>query len=94
MAERRVNCQIAVPDAIADGTPVNAFRAVKDGDEWLLDFLVLSEKDGKAVVVSRVRVTSDFLAAVRSRLDSAMLDGSDVSDNVVPFPRAGGMEVN
>lgn len=97
MADRRVNCQVAVPEAIAAGVPVNAFQAVKDGDDWVLDFLVLSEDQTRAVVVSRVRVRPEFLDAVRSRLDSALQVADEPAapaGNVIPFRRAGEMEVN
>lgn len=73
MADRRVRCQIHEPKALSPVPLVNGFRPVRDRNgDWMLDFLVYSPEENKAVVVSRIRVTPNFMQAVRDRLDSTL----------------------
>jgi hypothetical protein len=64
----RTNCKIEVREGCEFGEYANAFRVVEDGSDCLLDFLVRCETEGKAVVVSRVRVRRGFLQDIRDRL--------------------------
>ena len=97
MTERRIHCQISVPEALAEGRTINAFRIVRDGEEWLLDFLILSDDESRAVVVSRIRVQPEFLAAIRTRLDFVLQDATavfEVFNDSIPFRLLEGVEVN
>jgi len=95
MADHRVQCQVFVPESLESGPLVNAFRAIQDGRGWMLDFLVHNPEENKAVVIYRVRVTQEFMAAVRDRLDSTLQNiTSAAMGNVVEFPLAGGGRVH
>ena len=72
--DRRIECPVVVPPNLAVGEYANAFRIVHDsGTEWFLDFLVFSESENTAKVVSRTRVQEAFLGAVQLRLNATML---------------------
>lgn len=58
------------------GEFANAFRYALDGNEVLLDFCVYSERDQRARVVSRVRVSQALFSAIYQQL----------SDGVTPLP--------
>lgn len=74
--ERRVDCPVDFPPGFNKmGEFANAFRIMHDsGREFFLDFLRYSGSEGKAVIVSRVRVFEDFLPAIRSRLGTMMTE--------------------
>lgn len=73
MTDRRVECDVVVPTSQAIGEFSNAFRVVLDsGTEWFLDFLVYSESEKVAKLVSRVRVQESFLLAVYERLGGVL----------------------
>ena len=50
------------------GEYVNAFRILHDGIDILLDFCVYSEDLGTAKLVSRLRVTKEFLNILLNRV--------------------------
>jgi len=52
------------------GTFANSFRIIQDGSEILLDFCVYSEQENRARVVSRVRVSLDFLPFIHQKIGS------------------------
>jgi hypothetical protein len=93
MPDRNLDCRIDVPDAFDSVPLVNAFRAVQDGSgDWMLDFLILSDKACKASVMARVRVGPEFMAAIRDRLASTL---RYVGDDVLMLPAgSGSTEVN
>ena len=66
-------CTIIIPEEITVGSYANAFRVVtsKDGI-CMLDFVRYSASEGKAVMVSRIRVRPGFLPRIRDRLDGAL----------------------
>lgn len=75
MTDNRVECPVYVPEHLVLGQFANAFRLVQDtGPEWFLDFLVYSETEKRASLVSRVRVHESFLASIRDRLVSTMTE--------------------
>ena len=53
------------------GEFANAFRLSVDGAEILLDFCVYSESENTARVVSRVRVSKDFLPVIVQKIGSS-----------------------
>lgn len=60
-------------DCIIDGENcfgeyVNSFRVLFDGVDILLDFCLYSESLGTAKLVSRLRVTKDFLSILLDRV--------------------------
>lgn len=63
-------CPVEVAPELRLGCFANAFRVVEGGfpGECFLDFLVYSEREQKAQVVSRVRVCPSFLVCIRDRL--------------------------
>lgn len=71
-------CPVEVAPEHRLGCFANAFRIVEGGtsEECLLDFLVYSEREGKAQVVSRVRIRPTLLASIRDRL-TGLLGAAD-----------------
>lgn len=72
MPKSHINVQCTLegpPDPFGDFA--NAFRMTADGSEILLDFCVYSAEENTARVVSRVRVTADFLRTMRQKIDSS-----------------------
>ena len=82
------NCEIEVPAGLALGTFANAVRIVPDtGSDHLVDFLVYSSSEKRAVVVVRVRVHESLLVPIRDRFN-VVIHGPEASRpalNVVPF---------
>ena len=69
MTDQRVDCPVTIPPGKEVGEFANAFRVLPDsGTEWLLDFLVFSESERLAQVVSRIRIQGTLLPAIRDRL--------------------------
>lgn len=66
------SCAVEVREGLELGEYANAFRVLEDGSDCLLDFLVRSETEGKAVVVARLRVRRGFLPALRDRLTESL----------------------
>ena len=71
-----VNCPIEEP-ADPYGEFVNSFRISSDGSEILLDFCLYSEIGEKAKVVSRVRVSQEFLAVIHKKIGSSLKMGRE-----------------
>jgi hypothetical protein len=71
---KQISCPVDVPKSKRYGVYANAFRVLQDGAEFLLDFLVFSEQDQTAKVVSRLRVNHQMLPAVRDRLGATMME--------------------
>lgn len=59
---------VEVPDDFRLGCFANAFRVEDVDGECILDFLVYSERESKAQVVSRVRVPRLLASYMRARL--------------------------
>jgi len=53
-------------DEVVFGKYANAFRVNQEGDSLLLDFCI--HQDGRAKLVSRVRVSQPFFEAIRERM--------------------------
>ena len=72
----RVNCDVDFNEGDARfGEFANAFRIIPDvGDDVFLDFCVYSASDNRAKVVSRLRVSRDFLPLVIDRLREGMIE--------------------
>ena len=78
--KKQVHCEIVIPKHRRHGTYANAFRVLPDGGEFLLDFLIYTQQENSAVVVSRVRLSPNVLAAVKDRLSTFMSEaGKDPS---------------
>lgn len=85
MSDRERTTKVKVEPEVKFGEFANAFRVVEEiGEDCFLDFMVYSAQAEEAVVVSRVRVRRDFLAAIRDRLGEAVVgfDSSDGTDRV------------
>jgi hypothetical protein len=83
MSDSERSTRVKVESDVKFGEFANAFRVVEEiGEDCFLDFMVYSAQEEEAVVVSRVRVRRDFLAAIRDRLEEALIkfDGSEPSD--------------
>lgn len=70
MSDIIVNCPVDMTPKVSRlGIFANAFRVVPDsGDECFLDFCVYSAQEGRAELVSRIRVNRSFLSVILSRL--------------------------
>jgi hypothetical protein len=76
-----------VPAEKVVGDYANAFRVVHDsGTEWFLDFLVFSESEKQARVVSRVRVQERFIRSIQDRLSETLRDISVARTSQAPGP--------
>lgn len=77
MSYKNVDCPVDEPDADFYGTFANAIRLQLDGQEILIDFCVWSEANNRARVVSRVRVSQDFLPVIHQKIgqDLNLTDG-------------------
>ena len=64
----RLSCEVEVRKGCELGEYANAFRVLEDGSDCLLDFLVRSETERRAIVVARIRVRRGFLPAIRDRI--------------------------
>ncbi len=83
--DKRVEVPVDLPRGLETGVFANAFRVMPDtGETFFLDFLAYSAGDNRARVVSRVRVHSSFLQAVRDRLSSVMQE--QPGEKLLTFP--------
>jgi len=64
--------RVETPEYIRTGGYANAVRIVSDESGCLLDFLAYSEYEGAAVIVTRVRVSKDFLPLIREHIIAAI----------------------
>lgn len=71
MAYKNVHCDVEDPEDLY-GTFANSFRITQDGSEILLDFCVYSERENRARVVSRVRVSAEFLPIIHQKIGSSL----------------------
>jgi len=96
MSNLKRDTKVKVEPEVKFGEFANAFRVVEEaGDDCFLDFLVYSEQEQEATVVSRVRIRREFLGAICDRLGEAMVDfstteGTDPPKNDV-FAKSGKM---
>lgn len=92
MAYKNVDCPVEGPAEDPYGTFSNAIQLSVDGAEVLIDFCVYSEAENKAVVVSRVRVSQDFLPIIHQKIgqDLRVVEQEDKSLLFV-MPPLGGM---
>jgi hypothetical protein len=91
VAFKNIECPISGPVEDPFGEFANAFRLSVDGAEILLDFCVYSEAENTARVVSRVRVSKDFLPVIVQKIGrsfKAPVEGIPTSLFVMP-PIAG-----
>ncbi len=82
MSTKNILCPVDVGDSF--GEYANAFRVMQDGTDVLLDFCVYSEEGNTARLVSRVRVTPDFLRVMLERLHH-----DTTPDEEIPCERGG-----
>jgi len=71
---QQVNCDVDVPMEHRHGLFANSFRVLPDGAEFLLDFLVYSNLEKSAVLVSRIRIHGGLLNAIRNRLSATLTE--------------------
>ena len=73
MTDMRIDCQVEVPIEQQGGNFADAFRITPlKGDEFVLDFMSVSQCRTKASVVARIRVEKKFLTSIRDRLESTL----------------------
>ena len=85
---RRIECEVDFRGSPAIGEYANAFRVVPDAatdDDFFLDFLVYSDEDSKAYLVSRVRIRKDFLGAIQARLGEALEEIAPNAQVIIPM---------
>ena len=71
MPFKNVNCDVESPgDPYGDFA--NSFRITQDGRDILLDFCVYSARENKARVVSRVRVSIEFLPIIHQKIGNSL----------------------
>jgi len=78
MPYKNVDCPVEGPEADPYGTFSNAIKVSLDGSEVLIDFCVYSEAENRARVVSRVRVSQDFLPIIHQKI------GQDLNLSTIP----------
>ena len=74
MTDKRVDCPVNVPNGRELGDYANAFRVMRDGPEWILDFLLFSETENKATLVTRIRMHEAMLGSIRDRLTQTLTE--------------------
>lgn len=89
--KKQIHPDIVTASSQRHGVFANAFRVLPDGGEFLLDFLVYSQVENSAKVVSRIRVNPSVLAAIKDRLGS-FLGGGDGEESPGPMFVARGNE--
>lgn len=72
--DKRVDCDVTVPEELRVGKYANSFRVRKDGEEYLVDFLLYSPGENKAVLVARVRIKTDLLSSLLGNIQQALTD--------------------
>ena len=79
MGFKNVSCTVeGLPDPF--GEFANALRLVEDGSEVLIDFCLYSQSDNAARVVSRVRVSQEFLGVIQEKIAGAFQHQPDKDD--------------
>jgi hypothetical protein len=69
VAYKNVDCPVDPPsESEVYGTFANAIKLTVDGSEVLIDFCLYSEEAHRAQVVSRVRVSQDFLPIIHQKI--------------------------
>jgi len=66
-----VDCPVEPPSGDPYGEFANALRISLDGGQILLDFCVYSESENTARVVSRVRVSKDFIPIIHQKIGAS-----------------------
>jgi hypothetical protein len=85
MSDSERSTRVKVEPNVKFGEFANAFRVVEEiGEDCFLDFMIYSAQEEEAVVVSRVRIRRDFLAAIRDRLEEALVkfDGPEPTEEL------------
>jgi len=72
MSFKELDCSVDSGEDLF-GQFANALRLTLDGSEALLDFCVYSEAEDCAKVVSRVRVSVDFLPVISEKINSSLV---------------------
>jgi hypothetical protein len=68
----KVDCEITFLEGGQFGHFANAFRVVDDsGPDCFLDFLLYNYNENRAVIVSRIKISKDFIPSIRLRLEEA-----------------------
>lgn len=64
------------------GEFANAFRFSLDGNEVLIDFVLYSESNNEAMVVSRVRAPQELLFVIQQKISKGLLTlrASDIEE--------------
>ena len=83
---KKVNCKVEEENTF--GNYANAFRLLFDGKDIVLDFCLYSELAGKAQLISRVRISEEFLPVIIERLESSLKNLTTVNENIYVFPNA------
>lgn len=91
--QKKLRCHVEFEGGSKEGVYANAFRIV-EGDEvnCFLDFLIYSEKDNEAKVVTRVRINRCLLPDIRDRMKEAVVDsdGDEIFEPIAAiFPLLG-----
>lgn len=89
MSHKTVDCPVLTEEPF--GTFANAFRMSSDGAEILLDFCVYSEVENQAKVVSRVRISSGFLATIHKKISQAFKKPGESKGGLIVFPEIAGI---
>lgn len=85
MGFKNVSCAVeGLPDPF--GEFANALRLVEDGSEVLIDFCLYSQADNVARVVSRVRVSQDFLEVIQKKIAGAFQQQPEEEDVLYVVP--------
>ena len=87
----KVDCEVL--GEVGDfGEYSNAVRVVRDGEDFLLDFCVYSNREKRARLMSRIRVHQSFLPAIIERLAEELPENAGVNslldlddDNLILF---------
>jgi len=65
--------EIIVPEEVRFPEFANAFRLMPEtGGDCIVEFLIFMAAEGKAKVVSRVRVRNDFLLTIRNSINNSL----------------------
>lgn len=80
-----VVCEVDPPED-EFGEFSNAFRYILDGSEVLLDFCLYSEREQKARVVSRVRISQALFSVIYHQLGSGLAPISGPHLTLYPIP--------
>lgn len=65
--------EILVPEGVRFPEFANAFRLLPEpGGDCIVEFLIFMAAEGKAKVISRVRIRNDFLLTMRNSINNAL----------------------